>query len=114
MLVLSAFLAFLGLLLVVPFMLEAKRRRALVKVSGAEEIGRAIVERKLFEGMTDRQLHEAWGPPEEIAVYPSRSRRKETWRYGGDGKGRFRDHVHIKDGFVVSWRHWRGHGHRHR
>ena len=110
MLALSAFLAFLGLLLVVPFMLEAKRRRALVKVDGAYEIERAIVDRKLFEGMTDGQLHQAWGPPDEIAIYSSRRRRRETWLYGGDGKGRFRDHVHIRDGFVVSWKHWRGHG----
>ncbi len=112
MVVLAFFLAFLGLLLIVPFVLESKRRRVLVKVSGAQEVERAIVDRKLFEGMSERQLHQAWGPPEEIAVHPSRRKRKETWLYRGDGKGRFRDHVHVEDGIVVSWQHWAGHGHR--
>jgi hypothetical protein len=110
MVVLIAFLAFLGLLLIVPFVLEAKRRRALVKVNGSYEIDRAIIDRKLFEGMSTRQLHQAWGPPEEIATRPHRSKRRETWLYGGDGKGRFRDHVEVEDGIVVSWKHWRGHG----
>ncbi len=112
MVVLFAFLTFLGLLLVVPFMLEAKRRRVLVRLNGAHEIERAIIDRKLFEGMSDRQLHEAWGPPEEIAIHSGRSRRRETWLYGGDGKGRFRDHIYVEDGTVMSWKHWRGHGHR--
>ena len=109
---LFAFLAFLGLLLVAPFMLGTKRRRALVRVNGAEEIERAIIDRKLFEGMSDRQLRESWGPPEEIAIHSGRRRHRETWLYRGDGKGRFRDHIHVEDGIVTSWKHWRGHGHR--
>ena len=112
MVILFSFLIFLGLLLIVPFMLESKRRRALVRLNGPHEIERAIVDRKLFEGMSDRQLHRAWGPPEEIAIHPGRSKRRETWLYGGDGKGRFRDHIHIEDGVVTMWKHWRGHGHR--
>lgn len=112
MVVLLAFLAFLGLLLIVPFVLEAKRGRALAKVSGSYEIDRAIIDRKLFEGMSERQLQQAWGPPEEIATQPHRSKRKEIWLYRGDGTGRFRDHVYVEDGIVVSWKHWAGHGRR--
>ncbi len=112
MVVLLSFLTFLGLLLVVPFMLDTKRRRALVRLNGPHEVERAIIDRKLFEGMSERQLQQAWGPPEEIAIHPSRSRRKETWLYGGDGQGRFRDHVYVEDGIVMSWKHWRGHGRR--
>ncbi len=110
MIVLFAFLAFLGLLLVVPFLLEAKWRRELVRLDGADEMERAIVDRRLFHGMSDGQLRQAWGSPEEIAIHASRRRRKETWLYGGDGRGRFRDHVHIEDGLVKSWKHRRGHG----
>ena len=103
MVFLIAFLVFLGLLLIIPFVLEAKRKRALVKVDGSYDVDRAIIERKLFHGMSQRQLHQAWGAPEEIATHPRRSKRKETWLYGGDGRGRFRDHVHVEDGIVVSW-----------
>ena len=103
MVFLIAFLVFLGLLLIVPFVLEAKRKRSLVKVDGVFEVDRAIIDRKLFEGMSQRQLHQAWGAPEEIATHPRRSKRKETWLYGGDGRGRFRDHVNVEDGIVVSW-----------
>ncbi len=112
MVVLFAFLAFLGLLLIVPFVLEAKRRRVLVKVDGTHDIDRAIIDRRLFEGMSEGQLHQAWGPPEEIATHGHRRKRKETWLYGGDGRGRFRDHVHVEDGVVVSWKQRRGHGRR--
>ena len=110
MVIVIAFLAFMGMLLVVPFMLEGKRRRALVRLDGPHQIERAIVDRKLFEGMSDRQLHEAWGPPEEIAIDPHGRVRKETWLYGGDGRGRFRDHIHLHDGVVVKWKQLRVHG----
>ncbi len=112
MVVLFAFLAFLGLLIVVPFMFGVKRRRALVKVTSDYEVDRAIIERKLFEGMSQRQLHQAWGPPEEIVVHPGRSKRRETWLYGGDGRGRFHHHVQVEDGIVVKWKHGRGNGRR--
>lgn len=104
MVLLVAFLVFLGLLLIVPLVLETKRRRKLLRLNGRNEIERALVDRKLFEGMSDRQLHQAWGPPEEIAVHPHRNKRKETWLYGGDGRGRFRDHIEIEDGIVMAWK----------
>ncbi len=112
MVVLFAFLVFLGLLLIVPFMLEAKWSRELVRLDRPDEIERAVVDRKLFEGMSDRQLQQAWGQPEEIATHGGRRKRLEVWLYGGDGKGRFRDHVHVRGGVVVAWEHWRGHGAR--
>ncbi len=112
MVVLFAFLIFLGLLLLVPFILESKRRRALVKVDGVYDEDRAIIDRRLFEGMSDRQLRQAWGPPEEIATHGHSRKRKETWLYGGDGNGRFRDHVDVEDGIVVSWKQRRTGGRR--
>ncbi len=110
MLVLAAFLVFLCLLLLVPFWLEAKRRCVLPKASGTYEMDRAIIERRLFEGMSTEQLSQAWGPPEEIVVHRHHGRGKEVWCYGPDGKGRFRDHVHVEDGVVVAWRRRRTHG----
>ena len=110
MLVLAAFAVFLCLLLLVPFWLEAKRRCVLPKANGTYEMDRAIIEQKLFEGMSTQQLSQAWGPPEEIAMHRHGGKRKEVWHYGPDGRGRFRDHVHVEEGVVVAWKRRRTHG----
>ena len=106
--ILFVFLAFLGLLAAVPFWLEANRKRALVRADGHHEASRAIVDRRLFAGMKEAELRQAWGPPEEIETRTVRGGRKETWLYGGIGGRRFRNRVYLENGVLVAWKQRRG------
>jgi hypothetical protein len=81
----------------------ARERRCLVAKYG-EEVADRIIARQVWQGMTDEQLTESWGAPVDVGREITRTKVKETWKYGQTGKNRFRQRVSLEDGIVVGWK----------
>jgi hypothetical protein len=54
--------------------------------------------------MTDEQLIESWGIPDDKDTEIKRAMRKETWKYGQIGKNRFSDRIFLENGIVIGWK----------
>jgi uncharacterized protein len=80
----------------------AERQRLVVKYG--EQAADLILARKVWQGMTDEQLIESWGSPDDKDSEIKRATRKETWKYGQIGKNRFSDRVFLENGIVIGWK----------
>jgi hypothetical protein len=80
----------------------AERQRLVVKYG--EQAADLILARKVWQGMTDEQLIESWGSPDDKDSEIKRTTRKETWKYGQTGKNRFSNRVFLENGIVIGWK----------
>jgi len=92
-----------GLWVTISVVLKRRRRRLLVEKYGSELVADKIIAREVWQGMTPEQLLDSWGRPEDIAKQVLKTKTKETWKYGQNGKNRFRQRVFIEDRIVVGW-----------
>jgi len=69
-----------------------------------QQIVAAIMEGKIWQGMSQGQLVDSRGLPDDKdqAVYKTKT--KETWKYGQTGKNRFRERIYIENGTIVGWK----------
>lgn len=94
-----AVLLFVGLRVV----RASRRKRRLTSEYGAE-VAEMIIARRVWQGMTARQLIESWGSPADIGREIIRTKTKETWKYGRTGKNRYSDRVYLENGVVIGWK----------
>jgi hypothetical protein len=69
-----------------------------------QQIVAAIMECKIWQGMSEEQLVDSRGLPDDRdqAVYKTKT--KQTWKYGRTGKNRFRERIYIENGTIVGWK----------
>ena len=82
---------------------RAEERQRLVAKYG-ETVADGILRHQVWQGMTEEQLLESWGNPEDRDIEIKRATKKETWKYGEIGKNRFSDRVFLENGIVIGWK----------
>jgi hypothetical protein len=89
--------------LAVRFYLRKQRYEYLMNKYGDEATVAAIMKRTIWEGMSEEQLIDSWGPPaaREQKVYKTKI--TETFKYNQQGKNRFASRVRVENGLVVGW-----------
>ena len=97
------FFVFSIIILIVHLALEDRRRTNIERDYGASEIGSALLNREITQGMTTWQVLEAWGEPDAKETAVARAKAKEVWLYGRNGKG-VANRVYFEDGVVVGWK----------
>jgi hypothetical protein len=83
--------------------LNARRRLKLMARYGDQHAVDMIMSRRIWEGMTEAQLIEAWGKPAEIDERVLKTKIAHVYKYNRSGKASFRDKVKLDDGVVVGW-----------
>ncbi len=83
--------------------LRKKRREALMVKYGDASIVEAIMNRQIWQGMSDEQLIDSWGAPvaKDHKVY--KTKLSETYKYNQTGRNRFGSRVKVENGLVVGW-----------
>lgn len=81
---------------------EAERQRLIAKYG--DDIAERILKHLIWQGMTEDQLIESWGPPADRDYEVRHTKTKETWKYGQVGRNRFSSRVFIENGYVVGWK----------
>ena len=79
-----------------------RRARLLTKYGDAAVVD-AIMEQKIWQGMSAEQLLESWGRPEDVDQKTLKSKVALTCKYGQTGKNRFSSRVHLENDVVVGW-----------
>lgn len=64
----------------------------------------AIMEGKVWQGMSEAQLIDSRGPPDEKDQAVYKTKIKQTWKYGRTGKNRFRERIYVENGAIVGWK----------
>jgi hypothetical protein len=58
----------------------------------------------IWQGMSQEQLMDSRGPPEDREQTVYKTKIKQTWKYGRIGKNRFRERIYVENGVVVGWK----------
>jgi hypothetical protein len=75
----------------------------LIEKYQSEHIAGMIMARKIWQGMTSEQLVDSWGYPEDLDEKIYKTKTKETWKYGRNGKNRYRQRVYVENNKIVGW-----------
>lgn len=81
---------------------KVQRRKYLVEKYGLE-IAEKIIAKEVWQGMTCEQLIDSWGRPEDRDETVYKTKTKQTWKYGNNGKNRYRQRVYVENDCVVGW-----------
>ena len=94
-----AIVAIIGVMLVFGFIKMEKDRVSVAdqKYAGNPELKAALLQKKIWIGMTEDQLIDSWGVPSKRAVRQLKTRIKTTLHYGSYRR------VYLHDGQVTSW-----------
>jgi len=81
-----------------------RRRQELLEKYGDESVVERIMNRIIWQGMSQEQLIDSWGRPvaKDQKVYKTKI--AETFKYNQTGKNQFKDRVLLENGFVVGWK----------
>jgi hypothetical protein len=79
------------------------RRSRLTTKYGDTQVVEAIMAQKIWQGMSEDQLIESWGTPEDIDRKTFKAKRSQTYKYVTTGKNRFANRVFLENGIVVGW-----------
>lgn len=96
-------IALIGVAVTVKIYLDAKRRERLMAKYGDARIVEDIMNAKVWQGMSEEQLIDSWGPPAAKDHKIFKTKTSETFKYNMTGKNRFRERVKLENGFVVGW-----------
>jgi len=80
-----------------------RRQGELIKKYG-EEIGIKVFNRKMWTGMTEEQLIDSWGNPDDLKNGSKRKTYYYNTKYGPRGGITSQTSITIKDGIVSDWR----------
>ena len=83
--------------------LNVRRRLKLMAKYNDQHAVDMIMSKRIWEGMTEAQLIEAWGKPAEIDERVLKTKTAHVYKYNRSGKASFRDKVKLDDGVVVGW-----------
>ena len=83
--------------------LNARRRIKLLAKYNDQHAVDMIMSRRIWEGMTQDQLIDAWGKPAEIDERVLKTKTAHVYKYNRSGKASFRDKVKLDDGVVIGW-----------
>ena len=83
--------------------LNARRRLKLMAKYNDQHAVDMIMSKRIWEGMTEAQLIEAWGKPAEIDERVLKTKIAHVYKYNRSGKASFRDKVKLDDGVVIGW-----------
>lgn len=81
-----------------------RRRRADLIARFGERDAMRILAREVWQGMTEEQLKESWGLPEDRKQELKKTMLRETLKYGQTGKNRFAQWVFLENGIVIGWK----------
>lgn len=83
--------------------LNQKRRERLMDKYNDAEIVERIMEKIIWQGMSEEQLIDSWGRPiaKDQKLYKTKS--TEIFKYNQTGKNRFSNRVRVENGTVVGW-----------
>ena len=82
---------------------SAARRKKLMAKYGDAQIVDAIMRRMIWQGMTYDQLVDSQGRPADVDEKVYKSKTVHVFKYGQDGRNRYRQRVTIENGEVVGW-----------
>lgn len=68
-----------------------------------QSIVQAILDQKIWEGMTAAHLFDSAGEPEAIDQKYMKAKSREIWKYHHEGGNRFLLRVTLENGLVVGW-----------
>ncbi|MFQ6346047.1 DNA translocase FtsK [Pseudomonas sp. R11F] len=68
-----------------------------------QRIVQAILDQKIWEGMTAAHLFDSAGEPEAIDQKYMKAKSREIWKYHHEGGNRFLLRVTLENGIVVGW-----------
>lgn len=68
-----------------------------------QSIVQAILDQKIWEGMTAAHLFDSAGEPETIDQKYMKNKSREIWKYHHEGGNRFLLRVTLENGIVVGW-----------
>jgi hypothetical protein len=80
-----------------------KRREYLFAKYANDVVVQAIMDRKIWQGMTAEQLVDSWGTPVAIDDKVYKTKVVHTYKYIQAGRNRYRSRVKIENGYVVGW-----------
>ena len=83
---------------------QAKQRRAYLLIKYNDEtVVERIMNKTIWEGMSQAQLVDSWGLPtaKDQKIYKTKT--AETFKYNRTGKRRFAKRVIVENGIVVGW-----------
>ena len=83
--------------------LNARRRLKLMARYNDQHAVDMIMSKKIWEGMTQEQLIDAWGRPVEVDERVLKTKIAHVYKYNRTGKTGFRDRVKLDDGIVIGW-----------
>lgn len=91
------------LVIVAIIALNARRRLKLLAKYNDQHAVDMIMSRRIWEGMTEAQLLDAWGRPAEIDERVLKTKTAHVYKYNRSGKASFKDKVKLDDGVVIGW-----------
>lgn len=80
-----------------------KRYAHLLSKYGDATIVDQIMERQMWQGMTEEMLMDSWGPPVSRDSEVYKARITEVLKYGQTGRNRFKSRVKVENGVVVGY-----------
>jgi hypothetical protein len=80
-----------------------QRRKALMAKYGDAALVKALMEKRVWQGMTQEQLVDSQGRPAAIDEQVYKTKTKRTFKYNQDGKNRYATRIVVENGFVVGW-----------
>jgi uncharacterized protein YxeA len=89
------------------FLYKAIRKQQKLSYLKKKYVNSRVVERMfsgvIWEGETAAQLVDSLGKPDAVDKRQSESLKKEIWKYGRRGGGRYNLIVDLENGLVINW-----------
>ena len=80
------------------------RYAELMRKYNDDQIVTAIMSGSIWQGMSQEQLVDSRGQPDDRDQTVYKTKTKQTWKYGQTGKNRFRERIYVENGIVVGWK----------
>jgi len=84
-------------------LLAARFSELMAKYNDDHIVG-AIMRGTVWQGMSQEQLVDSRGPPDDTEQTVYKTKTKQTWKYGQTGKNRYRERIYIENGTIVGWK----------
>jgi hypothetical protein len=81
-----------------------ERYMQLMRKYNDQQVVEAIMQNRVWQGMSDEQLIDSRGAPEDKDQTVYKTKTKETWKYGRIGRNRFQERIYVENGTVVGWK----------
>jgi hypothetical protein len=82
---------------------RAKKRASLMAKYNSQDVVDAIMDGKIWQGMSAAQLVESWGTPADSDVKVYKTKTTQIYKYNQTGKNRYGSRVRVENDVVVGW-----------